>query len=527
MKLFSDRAVFIKLSILSLLVGGGAVGLLLTQQQRHSRPMTTILPEKPILVKIDLDRSIGLTLPKVESPLIPVSFRTPDGRTGWSMRISSDRPIATPAYADGLIFLGGGYGSHEFYAFNADTGKLAWQIKTSDDGPTAAVVEDGCVAFNTESCTVVVADAKTGRLLWQEWLGDPLMSQPAISKGRLYMAYPSGQRGSTSIIQAVPLSNHLPPSLKNLNGANSSHNDAPRHLDTGFKMLCADLRTGNHIWTQSISADVLSAPIIERDRIYMTCFDGTSFCLNADTGAIIWQKQNSGTSAPVVANGQVVISQKSQVNGKDYEGMARFGAGKGEAKDNTSLTSAAAPYFKNGHGVALNSQMQKSLDSSVGFGAGAPAAAAPEKMANVGVTSVAGGWAYQGSKTAYSRGRLMNAQGSTLNSLTEKEGRVVWKAEASGRNMSYDAQIFSPPALGIENMYLCTTQGNILAVNQQSGQVAFQYSTGLPMAFQPALANGNIYIGTANGMLICLKTGQHDADGWYAWGGNAQHNKKD
>jgi hypothetical protein len=57
-----------------------------------------------------------------------------------------------------------------------------------DDGPTAAVVEDGCVAFNTESCTVIVAETKTGKVIWQEWLGDPLMSQPAISKSRLYIA---------------------------------------------------------------------------------------------------------------------------------------------------------------------------------------------------------------------------------------------------------------------------------------------------------------------------------------------------
>ncbi len=41
----------------------------------------------------------------------------------------------------------------------------------------------------------------------------------------------------------------------------------------------------------------------------------------------------------------------------------------------------------------------------------------------------------------------------------------------------------------------------------------------------PALAKGNVYAGTSDGRLICLKTGNKDADGWYAWGGNAQHNK--
>ena len=29
----------------------------------------------------------------------------------------------------------------------------------------------------------------------------------------------------------------------------------------------------------------------------------------------------------------------------------------------------------------------------------------------------------------------------------------------------------------------------------------------------------------SDGRLICLKTGSKDADSWYEWGGNAQHNK--
>jgi len=39
------------------------------------------------------------------------------------------------------------------------------------------------------------------------------------------------------------------------------------------------------------------------------------------------------------------------------------------------------------------------------------------------------------------------------------------------------------------------------------------------------LYNGNVYVSTAQGTLICLKTANKDADGWYEWGGNAQHNK--
>src|SRR5262249_41311610 len=115
--------------------------------------------------KNDLSAAMKGHLPSPPRDLEPASFGTPDGRTGWVLRLPGNRPIATPAYADGMLFVGGGYGSHEFYAVDADTGKIIWKIQTGDDGPTAAVVADGMVAFNTESCTLVIVDERRGRVM--------------------------------------------------------------------------------------------------------------------------------------------------------------------------------------------------------------------------------------------------------------------------------------------------------------------------------------------------------------------------
>ena len=41
------------------------------------------------------------------------------------------------------------------------------------------------------------------------------------------------------------------------------------------------------------------------------------------------------------------------------------------------------------------------------------------------------------------------------------------------------------------------------------------------MVFQPAVAGGNIYVGTNSGSLICLETGDRDDDGWLMWGADA------
>src|SRR5262245_24133194 len=80
----------------------------------------------------------------------PESITTKEGKKGWKVTIPGNRPLATPALADGKLFIGGGFGSHEFYAFDATTGKTLWIYRTGDDGPTAAVVEGGYIGFNTE-----------------------------------------------------------------------------------------------------------------------------------------------------------------------------------------------------------------------------------------------------------------------------------------------------------------------------------------------------------------------------------------
>src|SRR5262249_7564979 len=154
-----------------------------------------------------------------------------------------------------------------------------------------------------------------------------------------------------------------------------------------------------HLWKQAITGDVISAPVVSGDDVYFTCFDGTSFALHGDDGKVLWRKMESATSAPLVANGQVMITRREQVTATNYEGLKRLDAKAGDSKDKTLLAKDKADYLNsgNGGGVAMASKDLMSLDSGVGFG-NAPAAAKLESAnQNVGVATVAGAWAYQGS----------------------------------------------------------------------------------------------------------------------------------
>jgi hypothetical protein len=94
-----------------------------------------------------------------------------------------------------------------------------------------------------------------------------------------------------------------------------------------------------------------------------------------------------------------------------------------------------------------------------------------------------------------------------------------------GSKGDLDDQIFLPPALGRDCLYLTSMLGHALCVRQENGQVQFLYDVGRPIGFQPCLAKERVYFGTAHGDLACPETDSDDADGSYMRGGNAQHNK--
>jgi outer membrane protein assembly factor BamB len=478
---------------------------------------TKVTPPVPTrTIELNLDKAIPIPVQKPKFELKATVFRTADNKEGWEISIPGGRPIATPAFWNGMLFVGGGYGSHEFYAFNAQTGALIWTYQTGDDGPTAAVVEDGLCAFNTESCTVYVLDAKTGKLVWQEWLGDPLMSQPAIYKGKLYMAYPAGQGNGQS---------HGAHANVTANATSTKENIDAKY---GHRLLCADLKTGKHLWTHPITADAITAPIVSDGQVLLTCQDGTSFCINADTGKEVWQKANSGTSAPLATKQGIIFTERENRDKKAYEGLQAYSKS-GIATRGTAMGLAAAspaPYLHKGsemQGMAKSSM--NSLDSSVGF-ATPPPSAQLQKASGIPIDNVIGGWAYQGSRVATKRDSFFYNNGTAIRK-TGPQASLNWTANVSGKGIAPDSQLFSPPALGKENLYLASSNGHILSVNQKSGSVNFDYATSNPITFQPALANGNVYVGTANGRIMCLKTGLQDAVDWTAWGGNAQHNKEE
>lgn len=437
--------------------------------------------------------------PRTEPVPKPVPFRSADGKiTGWKISIPGNRPLASPAIAEGKLFVGGGFGSHEFYAFDANTGAHLWTYRTGDDGPTAAVVEDGRIAFNTESCELEVITT-SGKPLWKKWLGDPLMSMPAIAGGMVYMAYPDSK------------------------------------ADHKYYLAAFDIKTGNPAWKTPIANEVITAPVIERDRVYASTLDGSMLAVNRSDGSVIWRENKSATSAPAVWKDQVYFSrgeeQKTQSGGKPATQKTELLASKSVASPTiapadmleTRQKADYLDYAKNRQSTAQSVSVQ--MDSSVGFATSKGAALMAPAQRNLGKATVHGIWAHQGSKPFVDQGRLYSAMGDNARSVDPVSGKVLWSRKLrSAKSQSDLDALLTPPAIVNGKLFLGAASGEVYALAQQTGEVLWTVNLGEPVSFQPTVANGHVYIATDRGTLYCLNTGDARDHGWRMWGANGAHN---
>ena len=82
----------------------------------------------------------------------------------------------------------------------------------------------------------------------------------------------------------------------------------------------------------------------------------------------------------------------------------------------------------------------------------------------------------------------------------------------------------TPPAFAGGKLYLGTADGRVLCVDAKNGKTLWESKVGGRIVFQPAVADGRIYVATDDGSLICLETGDREATGWTMWDGSANHN---
>ncbi|MGH2507362.1 MAG: PQQ-binding-like beta-propeller repeat protein [Ktedonobacteraceae bacterium] len=440
--------------------------------------------------------SLSIDAPALKDYLVPYPIRTTDGKTGWITCINADQgELNTPAYGDGRIYLGEGKGSSFIDAFDSNNGKLLWHTKLADSSPTCGVYSHGNCAFNTDqSCNIL--DGATGKIRCSQNLPS-LSTMPAIANGSLYVTW----EGKDPFGQTAPMRHDdfltLPP--KSL-----AHEFEQRHplafaledcllggsvvgLPLAAKMeseqlnenphctgclACISMQSSSHSWIVDLPGTPVTAPVVIGDKVYVTCQTWReSYILNdlwIIKGVLLCIDANTGA-----------ILWRSRAGNMDR-----------------------APLIFHDHIIGVkdhNNSRRVDADASADFGDPLP------------ITH---------EQPACLHGMLITTKGPVVEAREIVTGKLVWQDRFDG--LSVDGG-FCSPAVGRDNIYLVSKDGYIVSLRSTDGAILFAYATHQPVSYEPCLANGNVYVSTANGLLISLKTANKDADGWYAWGGNSEH----
>jgi hypothetical protein len=172
---------------------------------------------------------------------------------------------------------------------------------------------------------------------------------------------------------------------------------------------------------------------------------------------------------------------------------------------------------------SAHAQMSKDNDAANGFGGGAPAAAAPMLAeGQVGVASVSSMQGFQGSRVLRLADKNINTMGDEVVATSSETGDKLWSYKLPGDTKTQGGFLGTAPLAAGSAVMLATLDGKVLKLDPKTGTPVAQYTVGAPVRSQPVVDSGWIYVGTEDGKLVAINTGDPTITGWPTWGGNAQ-----
>ena len=250
-----------------------------------------------------------------------------NGTIIWKSYLGGD--YATPLLWNNKIYIGKlGFKDDNFFAFDAESGKLFWKFETGSSVGSTALIHNGVVYFGCCDNYFYALDANSGKLRWKYNAGD-WPSSPVVYKERIYFG--------TSTPNAI---NPYFYSLDAATGELIWKKNIPGHVCTELLLLddiiyfgldynvCAiDAETGNIKWIYKADGQVRAKPSISDGIIYIKYY-GKICALNLENGRELWafkSKFPGWYGTPLENNGVLYFGDGLEDDGAFYALDAKTG----------------------------------------------------------------------------------------------------------------------------------------------------------------------------------------------------------
>ncbi len=254
---------------------------------------------------------------------------------------------SSPAIANGTLYIGSN--DDYFYALDEKKGTLKWKFLTGGNVSSTPLVYQNRVYVASSDAYVYALDTSSGQVSWSfkadQYIGS---SSPVISNGILYIGSSDGnlyainaQNGSLVWKYEVEGKVSLALSTPAVSGGTAFisgwYNFNPNARRSGA-VYAVNTANGTLKWQALNNTGFSSSPIFYNNKIIIPGDDLNLHCLDANTGAVIWQK-------PLIANGATPVIQNDKifVGGGGNSGIYSFDVNTGNQiwKFNTSVAALA------------------------------------------------------------------------------------------------------------------------------------------------------------------------------------------
>ena len=343
--------------------------------------------------------------------------------------------------------------------------QLAWVVPTNGNiGTSSPVLMNGQIYLGVEdsdigwpNAGVLALDAQTGVNLWQAKT-ESIRHTVAADKNRVYALAVEG------------------------------------------KVYAFDAATGAPIWVAGVYPPkakykaAKSACMLSENRVLVFCEPGVLVCFDAQTGAELWRDKTPGSwarqSCPTVYDETVYISMRPITIAYELAtGQCRWTA------ETPIGRSASPPIVKDGV-VYINGSTFHACDAQTGvvlWTASTPTGS----TFGVFCPAVHHGIVYGG--------------GGELVALDAKTGVRIWSFQAGMddecrfmKNKRQTIGGLSSPAISGEILYIGSDDGNLYALNAQTGEVIWKYYLGVPVKSSPIVSGNAVYVAASDGNLYAF-----------------------
>lgn len=370
---------------------------------------------------------------------------------GFNLFLGNGKYMMPPTIYEDQIFTSGGVNDRIFLSFNRFNGDFEWGAQLKEGGVSASICVNGVVLLITESCTLYAFDTKTGKPLWGKWLSSYMFSSPTANDKYVYAVY------KDDMIQ-----------------------------NYRYVFICMELKTGNVVWQTEVDSDILTAPVLADENVYVTTQKGSLLVFNSTTGKPAGTITNYAATLPTITSDRIFVgevTEKNVVTIKCY------------TKDFKPVSTGTPLKFTFQGDMAPFSYSYIELMYHSGF-----------RITNNGNLN-------------------FNMINNELICSDPSKQTIIWRKKIfSDIKIDRVYPATYQPVIAGNTLIVATPEGLIQLFEPKTGKLIKQYVLGKTLLSQPVAYEGWIFIGTIDGYLMGIDTKDNSITGWPTWGGNAGHN---